>query len=451
MEALTKFISLPCKYHLIIGFIIRLFLIYYGEYLDEISEVPYTDIDYKVFTDAARYVYNGQSPYDRHTYRYSPLVAIFLIPNITLHQSFGKILFSLVDIIVGIIMYQIVLEYLKNTNIFVSKSYNYKYYANCSMLLWVYNPMSIIIATRGNADSIAAFLVLTTLYLLYVKKNYFLAGILHGFACHFRIYPIVFSLAMFMHLSKYNISYFKKSESNELMLNSNKEIIKSGQREPKKRTIFQKRFLYYLIPNFDQISLIIGTILTFGILLGVFYHLYGYKFLYETYIYHVVRKDPRHNFSIYFYLQYLTADIKNLGIWHKVLMILPNLVLLLVISIRYGLHRECLFFSIFAQAMILVSYNTVMTSQYFIWFLSILPLIIWHLQLTRIQWIKLGLMWIIGQLAWLLPAYVLEFKGHNTFLFIWLQSVAFFCANIVILSRLIKYFTPIIVNINKID
>ena len=52
---------------------------------------------------------------------------------------------------------------------------------------------------------------------------------------------------------------------------------------------------------------------------------------------------------------------------------------------------------------------------------------------------------------------MLEFKGNNTFMFIWLESLAFFCANVGILAKLIRRYREISTvieeqcNIQKID
>ena len=74
--------------------IFRVILILYGEWQDAHMEVRYTDVDYIVFSDAASLVASGFSPYQRTTYRYSPLLAFLLLPNHFIHHSWGKFLFS---------------------------------------------------------------------------------------------------------------------------------------------------------------------------------------------------------------------------------------------------------------------------------------------------------------------------------------------------------------------
>lgn len=500
-----KIVSIDYKLHLLFSLVVRLMLIVYGIYHDQVSELKYTDIDYKVFTDAARHILEGKSPYDRHTYRYSPLVALILIPNITLHHSFGKVLFSLVDIVVAILIRLIVRNSLEEYERYKSKtqseqqkyreskkpfsikhrkrprqSYkkissqtlkhdmtNKRYFdntVNISMLVWLYNPLTIAVGTRGNCDSLAGFLVLLTLYTLQCKHWYFIAGIIHGISVHFRIYPIIYSLTYFMFLSKFaffaienrknNNSIKPVEQSTNLKSLGNVENIIAESSSlgghkivpynvKERKTIFKKGYLLYLIPNFNQLQLISGSILSLFCLTWIFYELYGYEFLYEAYIYHLVRKDTRHNFSLYFYLQYLTAWVKNIGIWQKVLMVLPQLVLILVFSVRYGLNKFSLNFSILTQTIVMVIYNAVLTSQYFVWIMAILPVCLWQIKIPGKSVVFLLTIWFAAQGAWLLPAYLLEFQGQNTFLFIWIQSVSFFCANIAVLGRLIMYFMPI--------
>lgn len=90
---------------IILSVLLRLILIIYGIYQDTHSPLKYTDVDYYVFTDAARFVHAGQSPYQRETYRYTPLLAWLLIPTaLPGFFSFGKLVFALGDIAAGWIM-----------------------------------------------------------------------------------------------------------------------------------------------------------------------------------------------------------------------------------------------------------------------------------------------------------------------------------------------------------
>lgn len=508
MSILHRIKNIDYKCHLFLAFIIRIGFIVYGVHHDKHSVVPYTDIDYKVFTDAARHLTNFESPYKRHTYRYSPLIAILLIPNVLANDCFGKILFSVVDILVGYLIRVIVknlyktykqhvsqheIKTEKKTDVQVASVVNNEAVEKCknkqirlrrkkknflknlklnkdqkekdgiditadvSMCIWLYNPLSIGIATRGNSDSIASLLVLFVLYCMQVKQWYFIAGFVHGVAIHVRLYPIVYSLTLFMHLSKFSYyetenreKVFKNENDCKLLLNNTEDngVAKKNKKcvslcGPKRKTIFKREYLLYLLPNSEQLKLISGCLLSLAALTIFFYLLYGYKFLYETYIYHLARSDSRHNFSLYFYLQYLTAGVKSIGMWQKILIALPKIVLLLVLSVRYGLNRYTLNFSVLIQTFIIVIYNTVLTSQYFIWILSVLPACIWQMNINIRKSVSLFTLWFAAQIAWLLPAYFLEFQGHNTFFLIWLQSVSLFCAHIAILGRLIKYYTPI--------
>ncbi|XP_022910855.2 uncharacterized protein [Onthophagus taurus] len=403
-----KFVGLEIWGHLIIGFILRGVLIIYGDFHDDYFKVSYTDVDYKVFSDGARCVIEGDSPYKRDTYRYSPILAFLMVPNVLIHQSFGKWFFSLFDVIAGYLIYKIV-----KLNSLVNHDKNdLEVKAKISSFFWLYNPSVFIISTRGNCDAISSIFVLLTIYLLQCDSQ-FLAGLIHGFVIHFRLYPLMYSLAYFMNQnSKTNLKLTK--------------IV----------------YIKYLIPNFKQLKLIFGTLLALISLTTFFYFLYGYQFLYETYIYHFIRKDTRHNFSLYFYLQYLSADLKIVNIWQRILTVLPQYLLITVLSIRYGLNKSSLCFSLFSITFVMITYNTVLTSQYFMWLMVILPLCLWQIKINKFTSIVLVLIWIVAQLAWLYPAYLLEFQGKNTFIFIWIQSVAFFSANIGVLGRIISCYKP---------
>ncbi|KAK9712481.1 GPI mannosyltransferase 1 [Basidiobolus ranarum] len=161
---------------------LRLVLLVYGEWQDANMTVKYTDIDYLVFTDASRFVTEGKSPYERATYRYTPLLAILLTPNIFLHKAFGKCLFVIADIVVGILIGKILQRRgLNQTKI--------TFYTS----LWLLNPVVANISTRGNAESLIGAMVLGFLYCLLTKRLY-LGSFLFGLSVHFKMYPIIYAL-----------------------------------------------------------------------------------------------------------------------------------------------------------------------------------------------------------------------------------------------------------------
>lgn len=372
--------------HCLLAFVVRLILILYANFHDKYFTVPYTDVDYKVFTDAARYVIEQRSPFERHTYRYSPFLAWFLTPNIILHKDFGKILFSVIDILIAILI----------KNILARQKCNETLKDLCAFL-WLYNPLTLVITTRGNADSLAVFLVTLTLDLLQ-RDKVVMAGLLHGISVHFRLYPLMFSLPMFLSLCKNN------------------------------------RFL----PNKDQWKLMLSCAFSIVTLTITGYYLYGFKFLYESFLYHLVRKDARHNFSIYFYMLYLSAN-QSQDIIQKIVMFLPQLLLLLMSSYYYS-EKSKLPFAMFIQAIIAVIYNPVITSQYFFWFLSLLPLCLPNIKMSFCRSVCLICSWILSQAIWLLTAYMLEFQSFNSFNFLWISGLLFFAINVKILVDIIHHY-----------
>ncbi|XP_017790361.1 PREDICTED: GPI mannosyltransferase 1 [Habropoda laboriosa] len=377
---------LSLKAHCSLAFLLRVTLVLYSNFHDKTFSVPYTDVDYKVFTDAARHMVEGSSPFERHTYRYTPLLALLLTPNIFIYENFGKILFSLVDILIAILITKI-----------LSLQYCSTRMKRISAFTWLYNPFTIVISTRGNADSVAVLLVMMTLY-LFLQDKFILAGVLHALSIHFRLYPVVFSIPMYFSLHQWN----------------------------------------YFIPNKNQLKLVFSCVSLVALLTAINYYFYGYKYLYESFIYHVTRKDTKHNFSVYFYMLYLSANQPS-SIIQKVCTFLPQLILLLMLSYKYS-GKSQLPFAMFTQAMVIVTYNPVLTSQYFFWYLSLLPLCLWRIKLSIRRSLCLCFLWIFSQSLWLLAAYLLEFQGLNTFTYIWIASLFFFVVNVKILNDIIAHF-----------
>ena len=123
-----------------------------------------------------------------------------MIPNITVHPSFGKYLFSACDIIVGILIYKLLLSSVLPNNKSTSGSESRKRQATLYAALHLLNPMVFSISTRGSSEAILGALVTGTLYFaMYPRKSQFsydLTAILLGIATHWKIYPLIYGVSI---------------------------------------------------------------------------------------------------------------------------------------------------------------------------------------------------------------------------------------------------------------
>eukprot|EP00118_Oscarella_pearsei_P017406 m.172084 g.172084 ORF g.172084 m.172084 type:complete len:207 (+) comp39078_c0_seq15:389-1009(+) len=101
------------------------------------------------------------------------------LPNLYV-ASFGKILFTSCDFAVGIII----------DRSLASSGIHNKIRKRC-VCFWLFNPLTLTVSTRGNAESILGLLVLLSIYWLQQKRT-ILAGLVYGTAIHFKLYPVIY-------------------------------------------------------------------------------------------------------------------------------------------------------------------------------------------------------------------------------------------------------------------
>lgn len=387
------------------GFLLRAILLLYGIYQDSVSALKYTDIDYYVFTDAARAVARHSSPYDRATYRYTPLLAWILLPTTWggLWFHFGKALFALSDLIAG----WLILTVLKRRG--MDEKHALKYAS-----VWLLNPMVANISTRGSSEGLLCVLVMALMG-AFETRQIALSGVLLGLSVHFKIYPFIYGVSMLWILETTSLSGPTNS--------------------------FQNMLHFF---NARRILLLTTSLFTFTSLNILMYKIYGPPFLQHTFLHHFTRIDHRHNFSPYNTLLYLSSAHSATSQTHSFsfesMAFIPQL-LLSTVLLPLGLAKHDLPSTMLAQTLAFVTFNKVCTSQYFLWYLIFLPLYLPRSSLLARP--RLGtaalVLWILGQAAWLQQGYELEFLGRSTFVpGLFAAGLAFFVVNCWILGIVVS-------------
>jgi len=79
----------------------------------------------------------------------------------------------------------------------------------------------------------------------------------------------------------------------------------------------------------------------------------------------------------------------------------------------------------FIQTATFVIFNKVCTSQYFLWYMLFLPLLIPHLSMSWSSAVKYFMLWMGVQVLWLSQAYRVEFLGEPIFFRLWICSIIY--------------------------
>ncbi|KAH7929732.1 glycosyltransferase family 50 protein [Leucogyrophana mollusca] len=430
---------------------LRIALIVYSDWHDAHSVVKYTDVDYRVFSDAARFMLrpdperdniakgplaarlglNVGDPYTRQTYRYTPLLALLILPNEWIHPSFGKYLFAGCDLLNGVLIYRLLISTVISPSpqekappeatvgpaihaSGVDRHVRATFLAATHLL----NPLVFAISTRGSSESLLATFVLLTLTCA-LESRWDAAAFLLGVSTHWKIYPVIYGLgclgvvgAQTHAASRWGWSYLKT------LINL--------------RTI---RFAFISAATFFGLG-------------AACYAIWGYPFLYEAYLYHLDRLDHRHNFSPYFYLTYLTYptgatahSTPSKPLWQRMLSspltsLVPQLSLSLGTGLLFGKRPTDLPFTWFVQTYTFVLFNRVCTSQYFLWYLLFAPLLAPRVQLSWRALLACVTVWAGTQALWLAEAYKLEFLGENVFFSLWVRSLIYVAGHAWVLGKI---------------
>lgn len=121
---------------------------------------------------------------------------------------------------------------------------------------------------------------------------------------------------------------------------------------------------------------------------------------------------------------------------------IPQVCLLILIAWR--LSRRSITLALTLQTYVFVVFNKVCTAQYFLWYVSLMPVLAAECCSFFSIWsvIIMASLWLITELHWLFWAGQLELMGNHVFVYVWMAGIVFFWANIWIIYQILKSFLP---------
>jgi GPI mannosyltransferase 1 subunit M len=430
---------------------IRLALLLVSRAADALSaDVRYTDVDYDVFTDGARAVAGGGSPYDRATYRYPPALAWALVPGVRAGlPEWGKALFCAADLASGWLAYSL-----------LRAGGSSPRSAAGFTAAFLLHPYAINVSTRGNGDGLVTLPLLGCLWLLGAAVRaagrggrcadaaaLAAAGACYGAAVHLKLYPAVYALPLGVWALTHGV-------------------------QPQPPPPWALRSLTRLRWG-RAVIFAAGAAVTFGGLGAASYAAYGHDYLRHAVLYHGGRTDPRHNFAPAFLPQYyalgaaaaaaaaatapdvgaggVSAAAPTAAAWLAggltsprglaLAAFVPQLGLCAFLGARFAAAGD-LPFALLAQTAAFVALNRVATVQYLHWVLALVPLALPRCAASLPRATAVHAAWLLVQLAWNAPAGHLELRSQSVHAAVWAGSLAFLAANAGVLAAAVAAQVP---------
>ena len=403
----------------------------------------------------------GVSPFGRTTYRYSPFVAIFLLGNY--HTFIGKISFITGDIITGWLVQRTL------DSLGCPEKVRF-----VSTVVWMLNPYTITMSTRGSFESITSALLVAVLHSV-LEDQVVIAAILYGIVTHLRIYPIIFSVPFaffFFGENKkknvFGVQYSTRWCGNRRDSRCRYSLISHGSGTKKKPR------------RYGSFSFAVYSASLFVLLAFANYSVYGFDFLEEAFLYHLHRRDIRHNFSPSFHGEYISPTSTSLGTnWineipvtqsHaglvvQMLGLVPQFATAMLVGMKFAKNLS---FALYAQTVAFVALNRVCTAQYFVWYICLFPIVLpgWTALCSgshgmsncaqkakkmqthgdeKRRRVSLGpgsnnlCRWQVVHVMCLCSAYQLEFHGKAIFGQVWITGILFSFAHASLMANCVKY------------
>lgn len=345
---------------------------------------PYLIFSYAWTRPLFRFLGSLGDPFVRTTYRYTPLLAMLLAPGHAQDSAdgdgmwtwLGKLIFALADVGCGIMMWAI-LDERQAMHAYEAPALRHaKLLTHLPGTLWLVNPFPAQIATRGSSDSLVGLLVLAFLYLLIratpemslvrtpvlesdklpprhdpsdlrvaSTSCFYGAAFCLALAVHVKIYPVIYGASVLAHLANYQHYAL---------------VMLCGIPKPKRWDVLR------LGLRFGVCAAAFCAVLT-----AFAWGIWGEPYIRHALLYHVVRQDHRHNFSVYFLPTYLSLDhsalshLAALAPWLRqaaeLLSFVPQL--LTVGFAGFALGGKDLVMACTVQTIVFVAWNKVYTSQ----------------------------------------------------------------------------------------